>query len=86
VIGAAAVLSFVAVEKAGFLAILPQRIFSQLDVFALMAMVLFMKKSLSRMKWMLLTALITCQMRRGRLKIISERKEIYLLRWRSKRL
>lgn len=42
VIGAAAVLSFVAVDKVGFLAILPQRIFSQLDVFALMAMVLFM--------------------------------------------
>jgi tripartite ATP-independent transporter DctM subunit len=42
VIGAAAVLSFIAVDKVGFLAILPQRIFSQLDVFALMAMVLFM--------------------------------------------
>ena len=42
VIGAAAVLSFIAVDKVAFLAILPQRIFSQLDVFALMAMVLFM--------------------------------------------
>jgi len=42
VFGAAAVLSFIAVEKIQFLAILPQRIFSQLDVFALMAMVLFM--------------------------------------------
>jgi tripartite ATP-independent transporter DctM subunit len=42
VFGAAAVLSFIAVHKVQFLAILPQRIFSQLDVFALMAMVLFM--------------------------------------------
>ena len=42
VFGAAAVLSFIAVDKIGFLAILPQRIFSQIDVFALMAMVLFM--------------------------------------------
>jgi tripartite ATP-independent transporter DctM subunit len=42
VFGSAAVLSFIAVGKAQFLAILPQRIFSQLDVFALMAMVLFM--------------------------------------------
>jgi tripartite ATP-independent transporter DctM subunit len=42
VFGAAAVLSFIAVDKVQFLAILPQRIFSQLDVFALMAMVLFM--------------------------------------------
>lgn len=42
VFGAAAVLSFVAVGKSQFIAILPQRIYSQLDVFALMAMVLFM--------------------------------------------
>jgi tripartite ATP-independent transporter DctM subunit len=42
VFGAAAVLSLIAVGKGQFLAILPQRIFSQLDVFALMAMVLFM--------------------------------------------
>lgn len=42
VFGSAAVLSFIAVGKSQFLAILPQRIFSQLDVFALMAMVLFM--------------------------------------------
>lgn len=42
VFGAAAVLSFIAVDEVRFLAILPQRIFSQLDVFALMAMVLFM--------------------------------------------
>jgi len=41
VFGAAAVLAFIAADKARFLAILPQRIFSQLDVFALMAMTLF---------------------------------------------
>lgn len=41
VIGAAGVLAFLATENARYLAILPQRIFSQLDVFALMAMVLF---------------------------------------------
>ncbi len=40
VFGAAAVLSFIAVDKIQFLAILPQRIFSQLDVFALMAVVI----------------------------------------------
>ncbi len=41
VIGAAAVLTFIATDNARYLAILPQRIFSQLDIFALMAMVLF---------------------------------------------
>lgn len=41
VIGAAGVLAFIATENVRYLAILPQRIFSQLDVFALMAMVLF---------------------------------------------
>jgi len=41
VFGASAVLSFIAVDKIRYLAVLPQRIFSQLDVFALMAMVLF---------------------------------------------
>ncbi|MBL6996347.1 TRAP transporter large permease [Desulfobacula sp.] len=41
VFGSAAILSFFAADKARYLAILPQRIFSQLDVFALMAMVLF---------------------------------------------
>ena len=41
VIGAAGVLAFLASENARYLAILPQRIFSQLDVFALMAMALF---------------------------------------------
>jgi tripartite ATP-independent transporter DctM subunit len=39
--GATAVLSFVAAGQAQYLAILPQRIFSQLDVFAFMAMPLF---------------------------------------------
>lgn len=39
--GAVSVLSFVAVGKAQFLSILPQRIFAQLDVFAFMAMPLF---------------------------------------------
>jgi tripartite ATP-independent transporter DctM subunit len=41
VVGAGAVLAFIATENTRYLAILPQRIFSQLDVFALMAMVLF---------------------------------------------
>lgn len=41
VVGASAVLTFLAVDKVRFLAVLPQRIFSQLDVFALMAMSLF---------------------------------------------
>ncbi|MDF1734072.1 MAG: TRAP transporter large permease, partial [Minwuia sp.] len=39
--GAVSVLSFIAVGKAQFLSILPQRIFAQLDVFAFMAMPLF---------------------------------------------
>ena len=39
--GAVSVLSFVAVGKAQYLSILPQRIFAQLDVFAFMAMPLF---------------------------------------------
>jgi len=41
VVGAAAVLAFVASDNLRYLAILPQRVFSQLDVFALMAMALF---------------------------------------------
>jgi len=41
VVGAAAVLTFIASDNIRYLAVLPQRIFSQLDVFALMAMVLF---------------------------------------------
>ncbi|MDN2565424.1 TRAP transporter large permease [Aquibium sp. A9E412] len=41
VIGASAVLAFVAADKARYLAILPQQIFSKIDVFALMAMPLF---------------------------------------------
>jgi len=41
VFGSAAVLSFFASGRASYLAILPQRIFSQIDVFALMAMALF---------------------------------------------
>jgi len=41
VVGASAVLSFVATDNIQYLAVLPQRIFSQLDVFALMAMSLF---------------------------------------------
>ena len=39
--GAVGVLSFVAAGKAAYLSILPQRIFAQLDVFAFMAMPLF---------------------------------------------
>jgi len=41
VVGAASVMSFIASDNTRYLAILPQRIFSQLDVFVLMAMVLF---------------------------------------------
>lgn len=41
VIGGAAVLAFIASDNARYLAILPQQIFSKIDVFALMAMPLF---------------------------------------------
>ena len=41
VVGASSVLGFVAAEKIRYLAVLPQRVFSQIDVFALMAMCLF---------------------------------------------
>jgi tripartite ATP-independent transporter DctM subunit len=41
VVGAAAVLSFLASDNVRYLAVLPQRIFSALDIFALMATVLF---------------------------------------------
>lgn len=41
VIGATAVLAFVATDNTRYLAILPQQIFSKIDVFALMAMPLF---------------------------------------------
>ncbi|WP_018698172.1 TRAP transporter large permease [Amorphus coralli] len=41
VIGGSAVLAYVAADKARYLAILPQQIFSRIDVFALMAMPLF---------------------------------------------
>lgn len=41
VIGGAAVLAFLATDNARYLAILPQKIFSQIDVFSLMAMPLF---------------------------------------------
>jgi tripartite ATP-independent transporter DctM subunit len=40
-LGAASVLSFIATDNARYIAILPQRFFSQIDVFALMAMPLF---------------------------------------------
>lgn len=41
VIGAGAVLTFIATGNANFMAVLPQRLFSQLDVFAFLAMPLF---------------------------------------------
>ncbi|MEM1315005.1 MAG: TRAP transporter large permease [Pseudomonadota bacterium] len=41
VIGGAAVLAFFATDNARYLAILPQKVFSQIDVFSLMAMPLF---------------------------------------------
>ncbi|MEV9571380.1 hypothetical protein AB0216_26845, partial [Klebsiella pneumoniae] len=37
-LGAASVLTFIATDNARYLAILPQRIIAQVDVFALMAM------------------------------------------------
>ena len=40
-LGAASVLSFIATDNSRYLAILPQNFFSQIDVFALMAMPLF---------------------------------------------
>ena len=40
-VGAASVLTFFATDNARYLPILPQRVFSQIDVFALMAMPLF---------------------------------------------
>ena len=41
VIGAASVLTYLANDRAAFLAVMPQRIFAQIDVFALMSMPLF---------------------------------------------
>jgi TRAP-type transport system large permease protein len=41
VVGASAVLAFIVSDNIRYLAVLPQRVFSQLDVFALMAMALF---------------------------------------------
>ena len=41
VVGGVAVMGFISAGKIGYLAILPQRIFSHVDVFVLMAMVLF---------------------------------------------
>jgi len=41
VVGALAVLSFIVTDNIPYLAVLPQRVFSQLDIFAYMAMVLF---------------------------------------------
>jgi tripartite ATP-independent transporter DctM subunit len=41
VVGGAAVLCFIGLDKARYLAVLPQRIFSHVDIFVLMAMVLF---------------------------------------------
>ena len=41
VIGGAAVLAYVATDNSRYLAILPQQIFSKIDVFALMSMPLF---------------------------------------------
>ncbi|MEQ9179195.1 MAG: TRAP transporter large permease subunit, partial [Nitratireductor sp.] len=41
VIGASAVLAFLVTDNARYLAILPQKVFSQISVFALLAMPLF---------------------------------------------
>ncbi|MEW6266923.1 MAG: TRAP transporter large permease [Thermodesulfobacteriota bacterium] len=41
VVGAAGVLAFVVTDQVRYLAVLPQRIFSQIDIFSLMAMCLF---------------------------------------------
>ena len=41
VIGASAILTFIATDKANYIAVLPQRLFSQLDAFSFLAMPLF---------------------------------------------
>ncbi len=41
VIGGSAVLAFIATDNARYLAILPQKVFSQISVFSLLAMPLF---------------------------------------------
>jgi hypothetical protein len=45
VIGSATVLAYLATDNARYLAILPQKIFSQIDVFALMAMPLLIDEN-----------------------------------------
>ncbi len=62
VIGGAAVLAFLATDNARYLAILPQQIFSKIDVFALMAMPLFILAGELMNRGGITTALINLSM------------------------
>jgi tripartite ATP-independent transporter DctM subunit len=62
VIGGAAVLAFIATDNARYLAILPQQIFSKIDVFALMAMPLFILAGELMNRGGITTALINLSM------------------------
>ncbi len=62
VIGGAAVLAFMATDNARYLAILPQQIFSKIDVFALMAMPLFILAGELMNRGGITTALINLSM------------------------
>lgn len=69
VIGASAILTFVVTERDSFMAALPQRLFSQLDVFAFLAMPLFIFAGDLMNRGGLATALIDfCMSFLGRLK------------------
>ena len=69
VIGASAILTFFAADRACFMAALPQRLFSQLDVFAFLAMPLFIFAGDLMNRGGLATALIDfCMSFLGRLK------------------
>ncbi|MBW6417421.1 TRAP transporter large permease [Celeribacter sp. PS-C1] len=69
VIGASAILTFIAAEKTNYMAVLPQRLFSQLDSFAFLAMPLFIFAGDLMNRGGLATALIDfCMSFLGRLK------------------
>ncbi|MCA0045058.1 TRAP transporter large permease [Celeribacter litoreus] len=69
VIGASAILTFIAADKANYMAVLPQRLFSQLDSFAFLAMPLFIFAGDLMNRGGLATALIDfCMSFLGRLK------------------
>ena len=69
VIGASAILTFIAADRQMYMAVLPQRLFSQLDVFAFLAMPLFIFAGDLMNRGGLATALIDfCMSFLGRLK------------------